>query len=346
MFCWVSVMLANLPAWLPKPPAKKIPASKLLDRMVRRSTLAEPGGRPFYLKATMRDRDDDKSQLNGTVEEYWISPTKWRRVIKLRDFSQTKVVNGSDVYEDNNGDYFPVEDENLADEIVNPLPRSTVDLLKKLDLVAIEPGTGDGRCPIIDKYFKDAGGQNGRVVLAYYCDTGLLMYFWSPSYSNGVMTDYRKFHGKLLAFATQDNPVNIHVDTLRDLDARDGNLFAVARQTPLDRRVTTKTVNEAEIRKFIAQKTEIRWPGSAGKPNENSVRVDVVIGRDGRVKEAWTYDPVDNATEDAVLTAVRKWTFSPQTVDGIPAQIKSTLTLPFSANVQTASWEESQDHPK
>ena len=55
-------------------------------QMIHRSTLAEPGGRPFYLKATITDKDDATSEFNGTVEEYWVSPTKCHRVIKLRDF--------------------------------------------------------------------------------------------------------------------------------------------------------------------------------------------------------------------------------------------------------------------
>jgi hypothetical protein len=36
--------------------ANRVPVNKLLDQMIHRSTLAEPGGRPFYLKATITDR--------------------------------------------------------------------------------------------------------------------------------------------------------------------------------------------------------------------------------------------------------------------------------------------------
>jgi hypothetical protein len=113
--------------------ANRVPVGKLLSQMIHRSTLAEPGGRPFYLKATLADNDDAKSEFNGTVEEYWLSPTKWRRVVKLRDFSQTRIVNGDLIYEENNGDYFPLNDEKLANEIVDPLPQSAVDLLNQLD---------------------------------------------------------------------------------------------------------------------------------------------------------------------------------------------------------------------
>ena len=44
---------------------KRIPVNKLLDQMIRRSTLVQPGGQPFYLKATITDRDDEKSEFNG-----------------------------------------------------------------------------------------------------------------------------------------------------------------------------------------------------------------------------------------------------------------------------------------
>ena len=310
--------------------ANKIPASKLLDEMIHRSTLAEPGGKPFYLKATITDRDDAKSEFNGTVEEYWVSPTKWRRVIKLRDFSQTRIVNGEAVYEDNNGDYFPLHDEMLANEIVDPLPKSAVELIKKLDLAGPEPGSGEGQC-MAEKYFNDAEGKETRVLLAYNCKTGLLIYLWSPSCCYGVMTDYRKFHDKRVAFATKDDPINIRVDTLRDLDNPDETLFAISQPTPLDKRVATEKLSETEARKLITEKGDIQWPNINRKPGDQAMSVNLVIGRDGRVKEAWSYSPIDNATEEAALSAIRKWTFIPQRVDGIPAQVETTLIIPFPA---------------
>lgn len=160
--------------------ANRVPVSKLLDQMIRRSTLAEPGGTPFYLKATITDKDDAKSEFNGTLEEYWLSPTKWRRVVKLRDFSQTRIVNGDQVYEENIGDYFPVHDEMLANEIVDPLPKPAVDLMNQLGLMGAEPGSGQGQC-MAEKYFNNSEGRETRVLLAYDCNTGLLIYLWSPT---------------------------------------------------------------------------------------------------------------------------------------------------------------------
>jgi len=73
--------------------------------------------------------------------------------------------------------------------------------------------------------------------------------------------------------------------------------------------------------------------------------VNIVIGRDGRVKEAQTYSPVENAIEDAALTAVRKWTFQPQNVDGVPAQISTSLALLFPADYQKLDASQPQVRP-
>jgi TonB family protein len=67
---------------------------------------------------------------------------------------------------------------------------------------------------------------------------------------------------------------------------------------------------------------------------DKSMTVNVLIGREGRVKQAKTYSPVDSEVEDAALTAATKWTFQPQTVDGVPAQISTSFTLPFPPDYQ------------
>ena len=278
------------------------------------------------------------------MEEYWLSPAKWRRVIKLRDFSQTRIVNGDLIYEENNGDYFPVNDELLANEIVDPLPKSAVDLMNQLGLMGAEPGSGQGQC-MAEKYFNNSEGRETRVLLAYDCNTGLLIYLWSPTCCYGVMTDYRKFHNKMVAYATKDDPINIRVDTLKDLAAPDESLFAISQPTPPGKRIITENLTETEARTFLVNKKEIQWPQVGKKPREKSMTVKVVIGRDGQVKEARTYSPVENAIEDAALTAIKKWTFQPQNVDGVPAQISTILTLPFPAEYEKVDATQPQVRP-
>src|SRR5580700_3903353 len=340
-FVLVTVVLLSQPAGAA---GNRVPVSKLLDQMTHRSTLTEPGAKPFYLKATLTDKDDAKSQFTGTVEEYWLSSAKWRRVITLRDFSQTRIVNGDQTYEENNGDYFPVTSEMLANEIVDPLPKSAVDLMNQLGLMGAEPGSGQGQC-MAEKYFNNSEGRETRVLLAYDCNTGLLIYLWSPTCCYGVMTEYRKFHNKMVAYATKDNPINIRVDTLKDLDSPDESLFAISQPTPPSKRVVTENLTETQARTFLISNKEVLWPQISKNPPEKAMTVNIVIGRDGRVKEERTYSPVENVIEDAALAAVQKWTFQPQNVDGVPAQISTSLTLPFPADYQKVDASRPQVRP-
>jgi hypothetical protein len=332
------VLLSQLASAAPN----RVPVSKLLDQMIHRSTLAEPGAKPFYLKAIITDKDDAKSHFTGTVEEYWISPAKWRRVITLRDFSQTRIVNGNQIYEENNGDYFPTTSEMLANEIVDPLPQSAVDLMNQLGLMGAEPGSGQGQC-MAEKYFNNSEGRETRVLLAYDCSTGLLIYLWSPTCCYGVMTDYRKFHNKMVAYATKDNPINIRIDKLKDLDSSDESLFAIAQPTPPGKRLVTENLTETQVRTFLISKADVQWP-QGKKTTDKSMTVNVIIGRDGRVKEAKSYGR-DNEVEDTVIAAVTKWTFQPQTVDGVPAQISTSLTLPYPADYQKVDAGQPQARP-
>lgn len=314
---------------------KKIPIGQLVDQMVRRSALAEPNGKPFYLKATLTDKDDSNSPSTGTMEEYWVSPTKWRRTVKLHDFSQTRIVNGDQVFEENSGDYFPVHSASLIDEIVDPVPQSAIQLMKQLDMQATEPGGAPGQC-MAEKYFNDSSGAEKRVLLAYNCQTGLLIYLWSPTCCYGLMTDYRKFHDKQIAYATKDNPINIHIETLRDLKDIDEKMFAIEKPTPPEQRLVLASLSETEARRRVLKQGEIQWPKTANKPREGTIKLNLVIGRDGKVKDAYTYSPIDNSIEDAVLTAAREWTFQPDVVEGIPAQVQTELSIAIPASLMGA----------
>jgi hypothetical protein len=92
------------------------------DHAMQQSQITLPGGKPFHLKVTIAEKDSRVSDYQATVEEYWVSPTKWRRTITSRDFSQTLVTDGESVFEEDKGDYYPVWLNHFATAIFDPLP--------------------------------------------------------------------------------------------------------------------------------------------------------------------------------------------------------------------------------
>lgn len=79
-----------------------------------------------------------------------------------------------------------------------------------------------------------------------------------------------------------------------------------------------RLVNVAPIYPSIAQQARV----------EGEVEIEAVIGEDGRVREARVTrgTPLLN---DAALTAVRQWTFTPTTLNDRPVAVVMTVTVVF-----------------
>src|SRR5579863_4280561 len=65
-------------------------------KAVEKSTLNQPGTKPFHLKAgfaptSERDKDSNRA---GQVEFWWQSPHKWRREVRCAEFHQVTIEDG------------------------------------------------------------------------------------------------------------------------------------------------------------------------------------------------------------------------------------------------------------
>ena len=90
---------------------------------VKRSTLDQKGTHPFHLKSVLTPSPgrDAKSGRNGEVEIWWQAPGEFRREVRADGFHQVQVVNGTKVWEKNEGEYFPEWLRELAEALVRPV---------------------------------------------------------------------------------------------------------------------------------------------------------------------------------------------------------------------------------
>jgi hypothetical protein len=119
------------------------PLEDVVKEAASHSTLAAPGGTPFHLKATISDQKNRDVQWDATVEEWWQSPTTWRREFHCNAFSQIIVVNGAKVHEEDNGPVFPELLRNLTVELVDTVPR--LDQLAALHKMVEKPDGAAGQ---------------------------------------------------------------------------------------------------------------------------------------------------------------------------------------------------------
>jgi TonB family protein len=108
-------------------------------------------------------------------------------------------------------------------------------------------------------------------------------------------------------------------------------LFAMAPAQSADSTGTDKVmvVPSAVLRHAATFRQEPEYPAAARQFRlSGEVVVDLIVDEDGKVEnvEVTKGRPILN---EAVLRAVRKWSFSPFVMDGHPRKVKSTLSFNF-----------------
>jgi hypothetical protein len=333
-FCALALLLSALSSPKAQERSKAVPVTGVLRQLVRRSTLAEPEGKPFYLRAKVLNAKQNDWEYNAEAEEYWVSPTKWRRTIRSKGFSQTLIVSGDQRSEQNTGDYFPPDVERLIMSLVDPIPVNVLQVFEKLSMEIQEPDGKPGQC-FADQYFDDQHGERVRAAVALDSRTGLLNYLWFPGWSVGVFADYRSFHYKLVAWKTKDNPVNAEVEDLKDLEHPDENLFAIKEGTAPSEQIRTVLVSGTEYKKQLSNAAELKWPVVSGPPNSGTVKVKIVTDRNGHVREARSYVASNSELKDWTVEQVKGWQFKPYFVDGAAVQVETTLDIDFKTELKS-----------
>lgn len=107
----------------------------LPKRAIERSQLTLSGSQPFHLKAeTVEATNLENDRYKATIEEYWLSPGKWRRTVKTADFSENLIINGADSREEMTGEYYPNWLETMVTALFNPVVKlEGIDLSKSSD---------------------------------------------------------------------------------------------------------------------------------------------------------------------------------------------------------------------
>jgi hypothetical protein len=332
-----------------------VPIATAMTVAAKHSTLDQAGNPPWHLKAIIVDLQKHLPEYDGTMEMWWVSPTEWRREVKLNSgaFSQVLIHNGSKVSEidtdpncpaksSSTCPYFPDWMRNLVDETTRPIPRLD-QLANATPQQVVQPGGTKGstvlRWPI-------NGIDPARFIhasFAFYNDTGLIQYGgdldWDFHYR-----DYAPFHDLQIARWISAGPpeISVKIDTLEDLGAPDAKMFAISKATPEKDRIKTVIVPEAEMRKLIVSAPAPVWPDVPPPPPARNGRaprnyaltgsmiMGISVDRMGNVREVYKWEGDNRNLEPAAHEQITKWKFKPYMVNGVPVQVLSTLTFPFS----------------
>ena len=313
-----------------------VPLEDAVKQAASRSTLASPQGAPFHLRATISDQKAHDPQWDAEVEEWWQSPTIWRREFRSHAFSQTLVVNGPKVQEDDSGQVFPELLRNLTVELVDTVPR--LDQLAALHKTVAKPDGSPGQIRASWSIPGTDGTTTKSIAasIAISRATGLLMYGgdidWDVS-----LHDFADFHGKQIArrltAQSQGGPqLTAQITQLEDLSAPDSKLFAIHKATPPKKQLRVVVVPELELRKLALDTPAPRWPDLFEGPISGAMVMRVVVDREGNVRSVDDFFSDNKALQQAAQEQIIRWRFRPYIDNGSPVQVISTLTFPFSVS--------------
>jgi hypothetical protein len=314
-----------------------------VKKAVEKSTLDQPGTKPFHLKASYapsRERDAD-SHRTGEVEIWWESPTRWRREVRSPEFHQIEIVDGSHRWEKNDGDYFPEWLSELAVALVRPVPLPMDVLLERVKTAEVRhmrlPAKAGSGVSFTDQTNVnwDATGKpgdvqaNGTGYLALL--NGQLFYTGGPGW-DGLYHDFKDFRGRLVAYTVASGYVEVtaKINVLEDLGSVSADFFDASASGGDAQPIETAVLDEAELRANLQPGgVPFAWPPLVDGPLEGNVWTEVVIDREGRIREMIPPVADNPGVKDAAEPGFRAMQFKPFLRDGIPVQVTGRLSVHF-----------------
>jgi hypothetical protein len=257
------------------------------------------------------------------LEIYWISPEKWRRTIRSQNFSQTLIVNGDRVFEEDSDDYFPLGLQTLANAVVDPTPvleawRPGNQLMTKANGTADESG-------------KVCFGDKSTMCM--FSGTGLTETVSAPGHSV-TFSDYKGFKGKRVARLIiyqidHGDSLQARVTELDELRNEDERLFAISNPTPVDQQIHSVILSQSDLSKRALQPLEVIWPQVLDGKTNGETSYYVSIDKNGQVREILPLSVAVERADDSARRQIMRWRFKPFEKGGAPVQTEAVMNFSF-----------------
>jgi hypothetical protein len=317
---------------------KVVSIAQAADNAVQQSKLTLAGGAPFHLKAHITNAGAPKLEYSADVEEYWVSPEKWRRTLQSPGFYQTLIVNGDKVSEKLTGDYYPFWLHDLVTALFDPLPMA--DQLKAMQgrLEIPEDSAKSNSCVNMQVKVGVAPAQNNLgFAFCFGGKGGLLQAVVTPGYK-AQFDSYLPFKKKMVARTIKaefapDLVLTAKVTQLVDLVIPDEKLFTIDAATPATEQMKTIQVTEDSARALALNTPPIVWPTVREGKTEGVMSVYVSIDRSGQVREVWPLASNNPALNQAAREQLLRWQYKPYNNGGL-LQMEAVLTFAFATRIE------------
>jgi hypothetical protein len=315
----------------------KIPSDQAIERALKVGTLTSDGP-PFHAVLEISEPGNASSNFVGTIEIYWASPSRYRTNIKSKNFNQIRIVNGADIEERNDGDFYPAWVRNYMLAILDPLPMAH-DFVGRGAPVMLGPNISQSCVNRDDR----TNGITDQMTWAQICFQGgepLIKYAMDFTYFM-EFGDYKTFRNKQIArtyttYTDGNDKVIGRLTMLETLDAADESLLQVKNATPPPQQIQTAFISMQANQSLFESVPAIEWPPVHEGKTEGNMIIHVITDRTGQVREAYKHSSDNAGTEDFGTQQALKYKFKPLLVNGVAVQIETPLVIHFSTKIGVA----------
>jgi len=336
------LVLVSLPAVVPviaqEAGDKVVSIAQAVENAVQQSKLTHAGGAPFHLKAHITNSGAPKPEYTADVEEYWVSPEKWRRTVQSAGFTQTLIVNGDKVSEKLIGDYYPFWLHDLVTALFDPLPMAEQLKLMQGQLEIPEDSAKSNSCVNMQVKVGIAPAQNSvGLAFCFGGRGGLLQAVITPGYK-AQFDNYLPFKKKMVARSIKAEfapglVLTAQVTELAELPSPDEKLFTIDAITPAAEQMKTIQVTEDSARALALNTPAIAWPTVREGKTEGVISVYISVDRSGQVREVWPVVSNNLELNKAAREQLLRWQYKPYN-NGGPSQMEAVLTFAFATRIE------------
>lgn len=292
--------------------------------------------KPWHLKASWQMLDEKGGITDhGTYEEFWVSPTKYKRTYSSNSFMQTTYGTENGALRSGARDFLPEPFTQIRDEIVTPIVIAgmSIDYMSS-GKEKVDQGRKELHC--IGSWGTTASLQSPHFVPPTYCfDTGTpalrISLRWGEIsqfvHNNIVSFQGRYLPGDLEGLRGGNHAIKLHLDTAETLNSINEAFFT---PTPDAISIQPKiTLSPTVAQQNQLQQDEPVYPPIAQLAHvQGTVVLQGIIGKDGRVLSVKVVSG-PAMLQQASLDAVKKWVYKPYLLNGEPVEVNTTINVVF-----------------
>jgi TonB family protein len=301
---------------------------ELMLMAAKLNTLTGDEVKPWHLKASFNLLDEKgNSSDQGTYEEFWVSPTKFKRIYAGTTFTQTDFGTDHGVMRISKQSGVPYLVSEMRRKLVEPMQNSKVIDIESYSLQQNEIGKAKLNCLSM----KDFSGSSFGPIWCLDADKPILRMTGTPQGAQVLRRGLVGFQGHYVAkdvvyYQSGRTVLTAHIDLLESIPTYEESLFQPTSDAV---KMIGEGFKNGIIPGFVINKVTPDRPANAKELGASgTVILKGIIGKDGHVRDiSVTSGP--KIFQQAALDAAKQWIYRPYLLNNEPVEVDTTININF-----------------